>query len=50
MQISRRKSYQLYESIPLVIAEVLECQPQLQLTQALDRSGFGPFWPRRRVN
>jgi hypothetical protein len=41
MQMSGRKSYQLHDSIPIAIAEVPECQPQLQPTQALDRFGLG---------
>jgi hypothetical protein len=34
------QTYQLYESIPLAVVEVLECQPELQSTQSL--LGRGP--------
>jgi hypothetical protein len=35
MQTTGRTSYQLYESVPLAIAEVPECKPQLQPSQQL---------------
>jgi hypothetical protein len=36
----QQQTYQLYESTLLAVAEVPECQPELQLTQSL--LGRGP--------
>jgi hypothetical protein len=39
--MKNNKTYQLYESTPLVVAEVPECQPELQSTQSLLGRGLG---------
>jgi hypothetical protein len=44
--MSKRSSYQLHESTPLVITEVPKCQPQLQPTQALCSCNPGGEPPR----